>query len=151
MRGVYTASYRIGALASAKTLMYISASSGLVNEVQSASVTNESNETNEQLICAFQKISALGTPSGLVVAPTPHEFNDKASASTVFANIGNEPTYASGILVGQEGYSSIAGWVFNPTPEERFYISPNDTWGLRILNAPTAFDAVIRVTYREIG
>ena len=159
MKGVYTAQYRIAALAAAKTLMYLTSTSSKVVEVLSSSLTNESNETNEQIVCCIQRITTLGTPTATIVTPAPQESGDQAATITVKANVtALEPTYgASGQgadivgMVGGEGASSLAGWFYDPLPEERFSIPPSASAGLRILVAPTAFDAVVRMTFREIG
>jgi len=159
MRGVYTAAFRISGLSAAKTLMYLTAPSNKVVELLSASVTNETNETNEQLLCGFQRVSSLGTPTATSITPKPHENGDQAAGSTLKANVtASEPTYPA---VGQdadipgafglEGFASLGGWFFDPTPEERPIIAGGDTWGLRMVSTPTSFDAVIKLTFREIG
>lgn len=152
MRGVYTASIKISSLNSARTLMYLTAPAAKVVEILSAFVTNASEETNEQLEATFQRISALGTPTGTSLTPAKHELGDQASASTVVGNItASEPTYGANTTVGYDGFSSLAGYAFTPTPEERPVINAGDSWGLRMLSTPTSFDAIVRVTYREIG
>lgn len=154
MRGVYTASYRITALTAARTLLYLTAPARRVVEILSASVTNESNETNEQLLCTLQSISGypLGAPSGTSVTPSAHEPGDQASTVVAFANIsGNEPTYSTNTEIGREGFSSLGGYYFDPLPEERPVVPATGALGLRMINAPTSFDAVVKVTFREIG
>lgn len=152
MRGVYTASYRISGLAAAKTLMYLTAPASAVVEILSASVTNEANETNEQILCTFQKIGTLGTPTATTVTPAKHEDGDQAAGSTVKANVtASEPTYTADTEIAREGTSSLGGWFYTPVPEERKYVPPSGSIGLRVINAPTSFDAVVRLTFREIG
>ncbi len=154
MRGVYSASYRISALAASKTLMYLTAPARRVVEILSASVTNESNETNEQLLCTLQQVSGypLGAPSGTAVTAAPHEPGDQAASTTIVANVsGNEPTYFANTEVGREGFSSLGGYYFDPLPEERPVVPTTGVLGLRMINSPTAFDAVVKVTFREIG
>lgn len=152
MRGMYTATYRISGLNAAKTLMYITAPSNKNIRLFSASVTDETNETNEQLICTFQRISSLGTPTATAVTPAPHETGDQAASATVKANVtASEPSFASDTELGREGFSSLGGWYFDPTPEERPVFAGGASWGIRILNAPTSFDAVVRVTFCEEG
>lgn len=159
MRGVYTAAYRIATVTTGKTLMYITASSSILVEILSASVTNESNETNEQILCAFQRPSSLGTPTATTVTPKPHEVGGASAGSTVKANVtASEPTYpaiAQGADIpgafGMEGVASLGGWFYNPVPEERVYIEPSGTLGLRLVNTITSADLVVRITFREIG
>lgn len=159
MRGVYTAAYRIAGVTAAKTLIYLTAASGKPIDILSASVTNESNETNEQILCAIQRVTTSGTPTATTITPAKHEKGDQAAAATVKANVtGSEPTYgaiAAGADIidayGMEGGSSLGGWFHNPTPEERVTISSADTYGLRLVNAITSADLVVRVTFQEKG
>lgn len=152
MRGTYTASYLIAGLADIKTLMYITAPAAKVVEILSASVTNSSNETNEQNLCTLQTVTTLGTPTATSVIPAKHEQGDQAAGSLVFGNVtASEPTYTANTEVGREGYSTLAGWFFEPSPEERPVIAPGATMGLRHITDPTAYDAVVKITFREIG
>jgi hypothetical protein len=153
MRGVYTAVIKITGLAAAKTLLYLTAPANKVVEVLSASVTNSgSNVTNQQLELTLQKVNVLGSPTASTLTPSPHEQGDQASGSTVKGNVtASEPSYVANTDLGHEGSSSLAGWFFQPLPEERAYIAGGDTWGLRMLSTPTAYDANVRFTYREIG
>ena len=160
MRGVYTANFRLSSIVSARTLFYITAASNRLVEVYTTEVSNESNETNEQLAICWQKVTSLGTPSATTVTPSKHESGDASPASTYKANVtASEPTYgliAQGAaivdVIGLQGHPSLSGYRFQPTPEERFIISGGDTWGLRLLIAPTsAIDIDVNITVREIG
>jgi len=152
MRGVYTANIKISGLAAAKTLMYITVPADKVVEILSASTTNATNETNEQIECTLQRVTTLGTPTATTLTPAKHEPGDQVAGSTVKGNVtASEPTYTADTEIGREGASSLGGWYFDPTPEERPIIPGQATMGLRILAAPTAFDAIIRLTFREIG
>lgn len=154
MRGVYTASYRISSLSAAKTLLYLTAPARRVVEILSASVTNTSNETNEQLLCTLQPISGypLGTPSGTSVVPAPQEPGDQAASTVCFANVsGNEPTYITNGEIGREGFASLGGYYFDPMPEERPVVPATGAMGIRLITSATAFDAVVKITFREIG
>lgn len=156
---VYSAAYRISGVTAAKTLMYLTAPSTAVVEILSASVTNESNETNEQIACALQRITSLGTPTATTVTPADHENLSPSASSTVKANVtASEPTYGAVAqnadivgAFGLEGASSLGGWDFNPMPEERVIVAPSASIGLRLLNAITSADLVVRLTFREIG
>jgi hypothetical protein len=154
MRGVYEASVKITGLVAAKTLIYITAPSGKCVEILSAEVTNATNETNEQLECTVHKISSLGTPTATTLTPSKLEQGDQAAGSTVKGDVtASEPTYSSSpnIEVGRGGFASLAGWRFQPVPEERPVIASTDSWGLRMLSTPTSFDAVCVLRFREIG
>lgn len=152
MRGVYTAQIKISGLAAAKTLVYITAAAAKPVKILSAEITNASNETNEQCEACWQRVSSLGTPTGSSLTPSPHEQGDQAAAATVVGNVtASEPTYASNTQVGRKGFASIVGYAFQPTPEEQPIIQGGATWGLQILNSPTAFDCIVNVTFQELG
>lgn len=159
MRGVFKANYRIAGVTTAKTLMYITVPSTIVVDILSAYVTNESNETNEQILCVLQRVTTLGTPTATTITPTKSEKGDQAAACTVKANVtASEPTYgaiaAGAAIVDAEGLSgvpSLSGWVYETTPEERQTIAPSDTWGLRLVNAITSSDLAIQINFQERG
>lgn len=153
MRGVYEAVIKISGLNAAKTLVYISAPADKVVEILEAEVTNLSQETNEQLEACLQRVSTLGTPTATTLTPSKKESGDQAAGSTVKGNVtASEPTYSSNSEMGYQGFASLSGYAFKPTPEERPIIPGQGTVGLRLITAPaTAFDAICRVTFREIG
>jgi len=159
MRGVYTANYRISSVSTAKTLMYLTVASGKPVTILSAKVTNESNETNEQFVCALQRVTTLGLPIATTVTPAKMEYGDQAAACTVKANVtATEPTYgaiAQGAaivdVVGLVGFPSLSGWFYTPTPEERITFASGDTWGLRLLNSVTAADLCVEIVFQEQG
>lgn len=151
MKGVYTAVYKISALAAAKTLMYLTAPSTKTIEILSVTVTNESNATNFQYEVQIANVTTLGTPTATAVTPTPHEKGDQACGSTVAANVtASEPTYGSALH--QEGAPSLVGYRFEPPTElERVYVAPSQSIGVRMITTPTSFDCDVRLTFREIG
>ncbi len=151
MRGVYTASIKISGLTTARTLLYVTVPDDIVVEILRASVTNLSNETNEQIECLIQRISSLGTPTKTDITPAKHESGDQASACTVAGNVtASEPTYSANTEIGGEGSPSLGGWYFSPTPEERpRYVQ--GSFGIRLINTVTSYDAICSITYLEIG
>lgn len=152
MRGVYTSALKISSLASSKTLFYITAPAAKVVEILSASVTNESNATNFQAEIEFRNITSLGTPTATIVVPNPHEFGDQAAGSTTKINVtASEPTYAA-TCIWAEGFPSLTGWRFDPlTDAERIFVGAGLSLGIKMITTPTSFDAMIRVTFKEIG
>ena len=152
MKGVYVAQCKISSLSAAKTLMYITAPAALCVEILGASVTNASNETNEQIEVTLQRIGTLGTPTATTLTPSKTEFGDQAAQSTVKGNVtASEPTYSANTLQGYEGVASLGGYRYDPIPEERMYLKPGESVGLQILNSPTAFDAIVQMKFREIA
>ncbi len=150
MKGVYTSVLKCASLASSRTLMYLTAPSTKVVEILSVTVTNESNATNFQMEIAIANISTLGSPTGTSVTPTPHEKGDQAAGSTTVGNItASEPTY--GTTITQEGAASVVGYRHEPQLEERIYVQPSASIGVRMITTPTSSDFDVRVTFREIG
>lgn len=152
MRGVYTATYKISALAAARTLMYIQPASGAVAELLYASVTNASNATNQQIECSLTMVTSLGTPTATSVTPSPHEPSDQAAGSTVKANVtASEPTYTGAVSVNDEGAPSLSGWFWEPAANRTAIATNAKPWGIRMISTPTAFDCLVNLTFREIG
>lgn len=152
MRGVYTAEIEIAALSAAKTVLYLTSPSDQVTEILSASITNMATDTNEQLEAGLFNISSLGTPTATSVTPEKHEDGDAAAATTAAGDVSaNEPTYASK-AIDRQGFSNLAGYRFDPLPEERPIVKPSGSIGLQLLAAPSAaFKAAVQITFREIG
>lgn len=149
MRGVYEAVFKISGLNAAKTLLYLTVPSNKLVEILESKITNVSNETNEQLEACWQRITTLGTPTATTLTPSKEETGDQAAGSTVKANVtASEPTYGANSELGYEGFASLAGYRVN-LPEAGF--AGGDSWGLRMLSTPTAFDALVYVKFRERG
>jgi hypothetical protein len=154
MRGVYRTNVQATGLTAGRTVIYITAPANRVVEILSASVTPiGTNVTNQNLECAFQRITTLGTPTGTTLTPNPTEPNDQAAASTCVGNVtASEPTYTANTQHGRQGFASLGGWQHAPVPEERMVIPAGATVGLRLLTATfTSQDIDGEVVFREIG
>ena len=160
MRGVYVANYRIATVTTGpKTLMYVTAPAAVAVEVIAASVTNENNESNEQMILCIQKITTLGTPTATTITPAKVEAGDQAAASTVKANVtASEPTYgaiAQGAAIadvhGLQGIPSLNGWTLGDFVERRLVIPPSVSYGLRLVLTVASVDLAIEWVFREVG
>jgi hypothetical protein len=150
-RGVYKCNIKIAGLNTARTLMYITTPATCAVEIISATVGNESNSTNQQSSVKLTRVTTLGTPSATTVTPSPTDVGDVAAASTVKGNVtASEPTYGT-VDFGLQGFATLSGWGYFPGPDERITIPPSATMGLRFVTTPTAFDADIEITMREIG
>lgn len=151
MRGVYTAYIDISSISTNKTLMLIQAPSTAVVEILSAHATNLDIETSEQLSIGLYRVSTVGSPSGTSVTPEKHEAGDAAAAATVTGNLTVEPTAYATNPIDKQGVNNLAGYHYDPVPEERPTIAPSGAIGLRLLVAPTSFNCSVMVVYREIG
>ena len=147
-RGFYEAQIAISGISSARTLLYITAPAAKVVEVVFSHFGNSSVETNEQCYAAWQRIGTLGTPTGTSLTPSPVMRGDQAAGSTVVGNVtASEPTYTANTVIGAMSFPSLNGYLF----ERPFIIQAADSYGFRLLNGPSAFDAQVTVRFREIG
>lgn len=151
MRGVYTAQIDITDLVDAKTLMLLQAPSTGVLEIISVNVTNLDSETSEQLSVGVYHVTTIGSPAGTSVTPEKHEKLDAASSATVLGNLSGEPTAYASKPIDKQGGNNLAGYRYDPLPEERPIVPPSGAVGLRMLVAPSEFNASVQVVFREIG
>lgn len=152
MRGVYTARIDIASLSAAKTVLLLESPVGACFEILSANITNRSKDSNEMLEGGLFFVTTEGTPSGTAVTPEKHELGDQASGISVLGNLSAEPTSYNTEPIDKQGFSNLAGYRYDPIPEERPLIGPSKLVGLRLLAAPdTAFAATCQVVFREIG
>ena len=158
MRGVYTASYEISSVSTAKTLLYLTAPSTAVVELLSAKVTQRGVTTPEQLDIGIAKISTLGTPTATTLTSKPTEGGTSAAASVVKGNVtASEPTYevdggSIPLYIDHQDPNNLGGYYYDPLPEERPVVAPSGSVGIKLLTAPsTAYVLVVALTFREIG
>lgn len=151
MRGVYTAHYDIAGISSAKTLMLLTAPSSAVLEIIGVHTTNLDVETSEQLSIGLYRVSTIGSPTGTSVTPEKHEAGDAVAAATVLANLSAEPTTYASNPIDKQGVNNLAGYHYDPIPEERPIVAPSAAIGVRLLVAPSSFNCSIMIIYREIG
>jgi hypothetical protein len=151
MIGVYTAEIEIASLSAAKTVMLLELPADIVVEILSAHITNMDNDSNEQLEAGLFEVTTIGSPTGTAVTPEPHE-GVLAAGTTATGDLSAEPTAYNGKGYDRQGFSNLAGYRYDPIPEERAILSPSADVGLRLLSAPaTAFKAACQIVFREIG
>lgn len=151
MRGVYTAEIKLSAWASAKPVILIQAPALKAVEIISAQIGGAgSNVTNQQLEASLARVTTLGSPVGTAITPNPEEVGDQASGSTVTGGLTTDVT-TKGVSLDHQGFPSLGGYQYAPVPEERALIPPAGSAVLYLPVAPTAYDAVVQVKYREIG
>jgi len=152
MRGVYTAEIEIASLSAAKTAILLECPSDSVLEIISGSITNMDTDSNEQLEAGLFTVTTKGSPAGTSITPEKHETGDAASGVTATGDLTTEPTTYNSKGVDRQGFSNLAGYRYDPLPEEKPIVSPSGLIGLRLLAAPSAgFKAACQIVYREIG
>jgi hypothetical protein len=154
MRGIYTVTAKLSAIASAQTLLYLTAPAGKIVELQGLVVTNESNSTSYQMQVALTDIGGFpATPTATAKIPKPKEPGDQAAGSAVFVNVtANEPNYAAAARM-QRGVPSVIGLTWEPLERDRYeYVAPGQSIGVRLVTTPgAATDFDVEITFREIG
>lgn len=153
MRGVYSVEVETGFLSSAKTVILIhNNADNTVLELLGASITNKDQDTGEQLHAGLFFVSSSGVPSGTLVTPAKHEDRDESSVVLSYGDMVVEPTSYSSVPIDRQGFNTLVGYRYEPTPEERVLVKPGTAVGLRLLASPdTAFLASCKLTFREIG
>ena len=152
MRGVYTAEIEIASLAAAKTVLLLEVPADQVVEILSASIANMDRDTAEQLEAGVFTVATKGTPAGTSVTPEKHETGDAASSVTALGDLTTEPSACNAKAVDRQVFNNLAGYRYDPIPEEKPIVSPSGLVGLRLLAAPAvAFKAACQVVFREIG
>ena len=152
MRGVYTAEIEIAALSAAKTVVLLEVPADMVIEILSASIANMDRDTAEQLEAGLFYVATKGTPAGTSITPEKHETGDAASTVTALGDLSAEPTTYNTKAADRQGFNNLAGYRYDPIPEEKPVVSPSGLIGLRLLAAPsTGFKAACQIVYREIG
>ena len=152
MRGVYTAEIEIASVSTAQTVLFIGAPGDTVVEILSAAITNMDNDTAEQLESGLFYVSDTTNVVGTSVTPEKHETGDTNSTILASGNLTTEPSGYNTKGIDRQGYNNLAGYRYDPIPEEKPVLSPGQHVGLRMLTAPsTGFKAVASIVFREIG
>lgn len=152
MRGVYTAEIEISSLSAAKTVVLLECPSDSVLEILACSITNMDTDTNEQLEAGLFTVTTKGSPAGTSITPEKHEASDAASAATATGDLSAEPTAYNTKAIDRQGFSNLAGYRYDPLPEERPTVAPSGLVGLKLLANPSSgFKAACQIVYREIG
>jgi len=148
----YTAEIEIASLSAAKTVLLLELPADMCVIITSAHILNADTDTNEQLNAGLFRVSTKGTPAGTSVTPEKKSVGDVASGLTVLGNLTTEPTTYASKGLDRQGSSNLAGYRYDPLPEERDEISPSALVGLRLLDAPSAgFKATCQIVFMEVG
>lgn len=150
MGRVYTAEANFSASAG-KSLMTLLAPADLVVKVLKIHVGADGNDTNQQMSIELTKITTYGSAAGTSVTPSKFDRGDAASTVTVLSDLGTEPDTYEGVAIDAAGVASLTGYNFEARQGKEPVISPGEAIGLRLLEAITASDLQVMITYEEIG
>ena len=150
MRGVYAAHINISGMTTGKTAILLEAPATACLEILSASLTNATVDSNEQMEVELAAVNTKGSPAGTGISPGPMEPGDQASAGAFLGDLSAEPTSYED-PVDAQGVSNLAGYHFDPVPEERPVVAPSGLIGLRLLTTIASADMVAVIRFRQIG
>jgi hypothetical protein len=135
------------------------ATRGSILEVLRVEVSQIGTETSEQLgIIIGQKASAFGTYTS--TTPAPHQLGGVASgiaggtagaAATAGTDASAEGAGAVTVTF-QHGFNNLNGYVWVPTPEERFIVGPDIAVIVKMVGTPTTLTGwCASLTFAEIN
>ncbi len=166
MRGVYTVTAEHTAIAAAENVLVFFNNSAMtdypvVAELLGATITNADQDTNEQLVAGLFRVTGVNLDEGVLggavyVTPEKHETADSTSVcsvSTASALVETDQDVAlASMAVHLRGFSTLGGYWYDPLPETRVHVRPDDMYALRITTPTfTSFSPVVSMTWREIG
>lgn len=132
---------------------------GSILEVLRAWVNQIGTETSDQLgVILGQKVTAFGTYTS--TTPAPHQLGGAASgiAGGTTGAAATSGTDASAEGAGavtttvSEGFNNLNGWLWVPTPEERFIVGPDIAVVLKIVGTPVTLTGwTAGLTFAEIN
>lgn len=161
---VYTVPMANQTIVADATLIIIRAAAALstrgsILEIERAWVNQIGTETSDQLgIILGQKVTAFGTYTS--TTPVPHQIGGAASgiaggtagaAATAGTDASAEGAGAVTTTI-EEGFNNLNGWLWVPTPEERFIVGPDIAVILKIVGTPATLTGwTAGITFQEIN
>jgi hypothetical protein len=161
---VYTVSMSDTTIVADSTLVIIHAAAavatrGSILEILRAECGQRSSDTSDQLgVVLAQKVTAFGTYTS--ATPSPHQVGGAASG-IAGGTAGAAAT--AGVDASAEGagavtniipvpFNNLNGWLWVPTPEERFIVGPDIAVILKLIGTPSNLaNWFAYVTFQEIN
>lgn len=161
---VYTVSMSDATIVGDATLVILRAATavgtrGSILEVQRAWCGQRSVDTNDQLgVILGQKVTAFGTYTS--ATPNPHQIGGAASGiaggtagAAATSGVDASAEGAGGVTATiADAFSNLNGWLWVPTPEERFIVGPDIAVVLKLVGTPgTLTNWYAGITFAEIN
>jgi len=134
------------AVSTAITVMQLTAAATHVVEILRMWVTQESSTASAQTAVSVVRQTDAGTMTA--ITEVEHASAGPADA-TAFRTATVEPTTTDTILI--EGFNVLNGWLYLPVPEERIWIPPSGSVGLKFPDVPPSVTYNYGITWREVG
>jgi hypothetical protein len=121
--------------------------------ILSASLTQETSESSEQLAIAIWRLSASGSGGG--TAPTARALDENETqgfGGTIEVGNTTQGTRATTEPLLREGFNALSGWKYVPVPEERIDVSGGGRMAIALVAAPaivTPLSMTLSMTVRE--
>lgn len=135
-----------------KTIFEVTSAAALVTTIERISITQETQDTSENVSMKLQRMSIAGTGSSTITCAKV-SLGDSAFSGTVKSGPTAEGTYTASTVLYQAGYNVLSGFLWTPAnDDEVFVIPPSGIVGClhnTALASAATFD--FEVTVREIG
>jgi len=157
MRGVYTGSVLHTVVSAATNMWTLTAPTNCVIEIYEASIKNLTNETNEQLQYGMFRATTAGVGTATQITLKKTESLDSAAptisgVSCLVKSYATTQPILEADPVDPDGGSSLAGYLYDPSPETRYVLEGQGILTLRIVTATfAAIDALATLKFRIIG
>ncbi len=153
MGRMYSASFTGVSVAAAQDLFELLAPADMIvvlHSVRIGQASEEGDAQSEMLSIQIQKYTGTSGSGGSSPTIVPHVKSDTAATSVVEANNTTEATTLLTLI--SDAWNVQAGYLYQPTPEERIVLSPST--GLVITSPDVPADAITMngtITFEEIG
>lgn len=148
---IYTASFTAIAVTAVQDLFELTApSSGIaiVHSVRIGQYSDAGDAEAELKPINLVRYAASGS-GGSAVTPTPHQVGHAASGVSCERNNTTQGTTPT--VVFSDVFNIRAGWLYVPTPEERFVIPPSGIFAVELPVAPSdSLTMAGSITFEEI-
>lgn len=147
--GTYTVHGDAQAVSTAITILEVTAPSVSCLQLIRAWVGQSSSTSSAMARIQILRKSATITGTASPPTPRPLEIGMPASGVTVKWIATGEGT--DGVLLDEETFNILNGWLWLPVPEERIWVPPSGIIALKFPAAPTSANWTFGMTFREIG
>jgi hypothetical protein len=142
MPRMYSAVFEGVTVSAVQDFFELTAASTCVVAIHEIHITQDDNETSQQLPVRILRVPATVTGGSGGSTPTPRKIGGvglPAAASVVEVN-NTTPATTSGTLetLRRQGDNVLNGWHWVFTPETRIYIPPSGVVVVRLVTAPSA-------------
>jgi hypothetical protein len=149
MRATYSVVAQAQTVATAITILQIQAPGAAAVEILRAWCQQSSSTTS-----AMARIEILRKTVGITgtagpPTPQPTEVGAAAAGSVIAWRATAEGT--DGVILYEEAFNILNGWVYLPVPEERFAIGPANMLALKFPAAPPSASYTFGMVFRELG